>query len=88
VTGDAWNIGLNIIASVITGSVVWISGRLLRLRRLRRKQVFFGLSSGGECLLVVPRMVSADNERSVHRNTPPRCSTSRRSWASAARSPK
>jgi hypothetical protein len=68
VTGDAWNIGLNIIASVITGSVVWISGRLLRLRRLRRKQVFFGLSSGGECLLVVPRMVSADNERSVHRN--------------------
>ncbi|WP_186459522.1 hypothetical protein [Saccharopolyspora dendranthemae] len=67
-TGDAWNIGLNIIASVITGSVVWLSGRLLRLRGLRRKQAFFGLSSGGECLLVVPRMVSADNERSVHRN--------------------
>ncbi|RRO14827.1 hypothetical protein EIL87_19040 [Saccharopolyspora rhizosphaerae] len=67
-TGDAWNIGLNIIASVITGSVVWASGRVLRLRRLRRKQAFFGPSSGGECLLVVPRMVSADNERSVHRN--------------------
>ncbi|TDD91618.1 hypothetical protein E1202_05585 [Saccharopolyspora karakumensis] len=67
-TGDAWNIGLNIIASVITGSMVWISGRLLRLRRLRRKQAFLGLSSGGECLIVVPRMFSADNERSVHRN--------------------
>lgn len=67
-TGDAWNVGLNIIASVITGSVVWISGRLLRLRRLRRKQEFFGMSTGGDCLLVVPRMVSADNERSVHRN--------------------
>ncbi|MER6989883.1 hypothetical protein ABT337_09185 [Saccharopolyspora hirsuta] len=66
--GDAWNIALNIIASVITGSAVWISGRLLARRRLRRMQDFFGMSTEVECLLVMPRMVSADNARSVHRN--------------------
>lgn len=66
--GDAWNIALNIIASVITGSAVWMSSRLLARRRLRREQEFFGMSTGAECLLVMPRMVSADSSRSVHRN--------------------
>lgn len=65
---DAWNIAMNIIASVITGSVVWLAGKALAWRRLRRKQIFFGLSGGDECLVVVPRHASSERLRSVHRN--------------------
>ncbi|MFC7344020.1 hypothetical protein [Saccharopolyspora griseoalba] len=67
-SGDAWNIALNIIASAITGSAVWLSTKALALRRLRREQVFFGLTGGDECLVVVPRHASSDRRRSVHRN--------------------
>ena len=67
-SSDAWNIALNVIASVITGSAVWIGGKALALRRLRRKQVFFGLTRDDECLVVVPRHASSDRSRSVHRN--------------------
>ena len=66
-SGDAWNVALNIIASAITGSVVWLTGRLVGRRRMRRKREFFGLVADSECLLVVPRHASA-TERSVHRN--------------------
>jgi hypothetical protein len=64
---DAWNIALNVIASAITGSVVWLAGRLWRLRSLRRKQLFFGLDSGADCLLTVPRHASSPRENSMHR---------------------
>lgn len=66
-TGDAWNVALNIIASAITGSVVWLTGRFVTRRRLRRKRLFFGLDKETDCLLVVPRHWSSDSENSVHR---------------------
>lgn len=65
---NAWDIAMNIIASVITGSAVWLAGKALARRRLRRKQTFFGLGGGDECLVVVPRHASSDRLRSVHRN--------------------
>ncbi|GAA2800457.1 hypothetical protein [Saccharopolyspora taberi] len=66
--GDAWNVALNIIASAITGSVVWLTGRLVARRRIRRKRDFFGLVADSECLLVVPRHASSNQSHSVHRN--------------------
>jgi hypothetical protein len=65
--GDAWNVALNIIASAITGSVVWLTGRFVMRRRLRRKKAFFGLDNDTDCLLVVPRHASSHRENSVHR---------------------
>ncbi|MDI2027408.1 hypothetical protein QFW96_02245 [Saccharopolyspora sp. TS4A08] len=67
-SGDAWNVSLNIIASVITGSAVWLVTKALALRKTRRMQVFFGLTGGDECLVVVPRHASSNRDRSVHRN--------------------
>jgi hypothetical protein len=65
--GDAWNVTLNIIASAITGSVVWLTGRFVTRHRLRRKKVFFGLDNDTDCLLAVPRHASSNRENSVHR---------------------
>lgn len=67
-TSDAWNVSLNIIASVITGSAVWLVTKAMAWRRLRRMQVFFGLTGGEECLVVVPRHASSHRGNSVHRN--------------------
>ncbi len=58
---------VNLLASVMAGTAVWLGQRLLRYRRLARKQAFFGLESGAECLLTVARHVSSPNELSVHR---------------------
>ncbi|EQD82513.1 hypothetical protein N599_30255 [Saccharopolyspora erythraea D] len=68
VNGDAWNVALNIIASAITGSVVWLTGRLVARRRLGRKREFFGLVADSDYLVVVPRHASSNQDNSVHRN--------------------
>lgn len=67
-TSDVWNIALNIIASVITGTVVWLVTKALAWRRIHRMQVFFGLTGGDECLAVVPRHASSNRDTSVHRH--------------------
>jgi hypothetical protein len=63
---SAWNVLLNVVASVITGAAVWVGQRWIWRRRLRRRRRFLGLERG-PALLVVNRHVSAGNDRSVHR---------------------
>lgn len=58
---------INLLASVIAGTAVWVSGFLVRRRRLSRERAFFGLSAGASCLLVVSRHASSPRESSVHR---------------------
>ncbi len=58
---------INLLASVIAGTTVWLAGLLLRRRRLGRERAFFGLTEGASCLLVVSRHASSPREHSVHR---------------------
>ena len=58
---------INLLASVIAGAAVWLSGFLLRRRRLSRERAFFGLTEGATCLLVASRHASSPSENSVHR---------------------
>ncbi|WP_127502063.1 hypothetical protein [Actinoplanes solisilvae] len=58
---------INLLASVIAGTAVWLAGFLLRRRKLNRERAFFGLSAGASCLLVVSRHASSPREFSVHR---------------------
>ncbi|GAA3389171.1 hypothetical protein [Streptomyces roseoviridis] len=61
---DLWNVVLGVLATGISGSLGWLARTSVLRRRLRRKQAFFGLPTGSECLLVVNRQ--AGNERAVH----------------------
>lgn len=58
---------LSLVSSVIAGSAVWLTQRLLRYRRLARKRAFFGVTAGARCLLVSPRHYSSPKSASVHR---------------------
>jgi hypothetical protein len=58
---------INLLASVIAGTAVWLAGFLLRRRKLSRERAFFGLTAGASCLLVVSRHASSPREFSVHR---------------------
>ncbi|MEW2477630.1 hypothetical protein AB0875_28020 [Micromonospora gifhornensis] len=58
---------INLLASVIAGTAVWLTGFLLRRRKLNRARAFFGLTAGASCLLVVSRHASSPREFSVHR---------------------
>jgi hypothetical protein len=58
---------INLLASVIAGTAVWLAGYVLRRRRLARERAFFGLAEGGSCLLVASRHASSPRENSVHR---------------------
>ncbi|MBO0651384.1 hypothetical protein J1792_00760 [Streptomyces triculaminicus] len=56
---DVRNIVLGLTASGISGAAGWFVRTLLWRRQLRRKQTFFGLPGGSECLLVVNQDPSA-----------------------------
>jgi hypothetical protein len=58
---------INLLASVIAGTAVWLAGHVLRRRRLARERAFFGLVEGASCLLVASRHASSPRENSVHR---------------------
>lgn len=58
---------INLLASVIAGTTVWLAGFLLRRRKIARERAFFGLSEGVSCLMVVARHASSPSELSVHR---------------------
>ena len=58
---------INLLASVIAGTAVWLAGFALRRRKLSRERAFFGLTAGASCLLVVSRHASSPREFSVHR---------------------
>jgi hypothetical protein len=65
-SGDIWNIVLGVASSAVSATVAWVVQALLRRRRLNRKRAFFGLRSGSEALIVVPRKAgSSDGERIV-----------------------
>jgi hypothetical protein len=58
---------INLAASVVAGTAVWLAQRLLRLRRLARKRAFFGITAGSECLLSVAKHHDSPHRLSVHR---------------------
>ncbi|GIJ09739.1 hypothetical protein ACFFMR_02900 [Micromonospora andamanensis] len=58
---------INLLASVIAGTAVWLTGFLLRRHKLNRARAFFGLTAGASCLLVAARHASSPRESSVHR---------------------
>lgn len=62
----ALNIVLGLVSSLISAAGGWLFRTYLWRRQLRRKQKFFGLSNGSECLLVVNQDPSAPG-RSVQR---------------------
>ncbi|MEV8589260.1 hypothetical protein [Streptomyces sp. NPDC051180] len=62
---DVRNIVLGVLATGVSASLGWLSRTYLWRRGLRRKQAFFGLPGGSECLLVVNREAGGDNV--VHR---------------------
>jgi hypothetical protein len=63
---DLRNILLGMAATGVSGSLGWFARTYLWRRRLRRKQAFFGLPTGSDCLFVVNRQMGA-TENSVHR---------------------
>lgn len=58
---------INLLASVIAGTAVWLAQFGLRRRRLAAKRAFFGLAEDAAALLVVARHYSSPSDRSVHR---------------------
>ncbi|MEU9996724.1 hypothetical protein [Streptomyces sp. NPDC050848] len=61
---DLRNVVLGVLATGLSASLGWLTRTYLWRRRLGRKQAFFGLRDGSECLLVVNRQ--AGSERAVH----------------------
>ncbi|WP_329199587.1 MULTISPECIES: hypothetical protein [unclassified Streptomyces] len=64
---DVRNIVLGVVATAISGGFGWFSRTYLWRRTLRRKQAFFGLPTGSDCVFVVNRQMGG-TEGSVHRN--------------------
>ncbi|MFF5443941.1 hypothetical protein [Streptomyces sp. NPDC012888] len=63
---DVRDILLGVVAAALSGGFGWFARTYLWRRRLRRKQAFFGLPSGSDCLFVVNRQ-RGGAETSVHR---------------------
>ncbi|WP_418959919.1 hypothetical protein [Streptomyces tritici] len=61
---DLRNVVLGVLATGVSGSLGWLARTYLWRRKLRRKQAFFGLPGGSECLLVVNRKAGSD--KAVH----------------------
>lgn len=64
---DVRNIVLGVIATAVSGGFGWFSRTYLWRRALRRKQAFFGLPTGSDCLFVVNRQMGG-TDSSLHRN--------------------
>ncbi|MFD3540566.1 hypothetical protein ACFWUQ_13825 [Streptomyces sp. NPDC058662] len=64
---DVRNIVLGVIATALSGGVGWCARTYLWRRALRRKQAFFGLPTGSDCLFVVNRQMGG-TDSSLHRN--------------------
>ena len=62
-----WELLINLLASAIVGVAVWVTQRLLQLRKLARKQAFFGARPGEEVLHFVAKHHSSPRENSVNR---------------------
>ncbi|MEW1636565.1 hypothetical protein AB0469_21100 [Streptomyces sp. NPDC093801] len=64
---DVRNIVLGVVATAVSGGFGWFTRTYLWRRALRRKQAFFGLPTGSDCLFVVNRQMGG-TETSLHRN--------------------
>ncbi|MFJ3880367.1 hypothetical protein ACIPW5_23270 [Streptomyces sp. NPDC090077] len=64
---DVRNIVLGVVATAVSGGFGWFTRTYLWRRALRRKQAFFGLPAGADCLFVVNRQMGG-TENSLHRN--------------------
>ncbi|MEU3059264.1 hypothetical protein AB0P12_01595 [Streptomyces subrutilus] len=64
---DVRNIVLGVIATAVSGGFGWFSRTYLWRRALRRKQAFFGLPTGSDCLFVVNRQMGG-TDSSLHRS--------------------
>ncbi|MET9801040.1 hypothetical protein [Streptomyces sp. NPDC006368] len=62
---DLLNIVLGVMATGVSAALGWLARTALWRRKLRRRQVFFGLPGNAECLLVVNREAGGDG--AVHR---------------------
>ncbi|MFF2626449.1 hypothetical protein ACFVUN_11825 [Kitasatospora griseola] len=67
-TDGVLNVVLGLVASAISAGLGWLAQTLRRRRRLERERAFFGLTSGGEALLVANRQVSSADPHSVARD--------------------
>ncbi|MEU8529609.1 MULTISPECIES: hypothetical protein [Streptomyces] len=57
---DLRNVVLGVLATGVSATLGWLTRTYLWRRRLHRKQAFFGLPGGSECLLVVHRDAGSD----------------------------
>ncbi|MEU6484868.1 hypothetical protein [Streptomyces sp. NPDC046887] len=64
-TDGVLEVVLGVVAAGISAGLGWSARTYLWRRRLRRKQRFFGLPDGSECLFVVNRHMGGE-QRSVH----------------------
>ncbi|MET8754467.1 hypothetical protein ACFXPI_11840 [Streptomyces sp. NPDC059104] len=64
---DVRNIVLGVVATAVSGGFGWFFRTYLWHRELRRKQAFFGLPTGSDCLFVVNRQMGG-KDSSLHRN--------------------
>lgn len=64
---DVRNIVLGVVATAVSGGFGWFFRTYLWRRDLRRKQAFFGLPAGSDCLFVVNRQMGG-KDSSLHRN--------------------
>ncbi|MCW6011038.1 hypothetical protein K1W54_41825 [Micromonospora sp. CPCC 205371] len=58
---------VNLLASVVAGTAVWLAQRVRGHMRLARKRAFFGIDDGATCQLAVSRHASSPHHLSVHR---------------------
>ncbi|MGW7428581.1 hypothetical protein ACWGIN_03435 [Streptomyces sp. NPDC054861] len=57
---DLRNVVLGVLATGVSASLGWLTRTYAWRRGLRRKQAFFGLPSGSECVLVMNRKAGSD----------------------------
>ncbi|MCX5374999.1 hypothetical protein [Streptomyces sp. NBC_00091] len=64
---DVRNIVLGVVATACSGGFGWFTRTYVWRRALRRKQAFFGLPTGSDCLFVVNRQMGG-KDSSLHRS--------------------
>lgn len=61
------DLAINLLASAIAGSAVWLSQWFVRVRRLARLRAFLGVAAGSACIVAVSRHAASSHSMSVHR---------------------
>ena len=61
------DLAINLVASAIAGLAVWLSQRIVRVRRLARLRAFVGATVGSTCMVAVSKHAASTHSMSVHR---------------------